>query len=559
IALAEKEGLVLTSAMKADLAALIEAAKNELENNPDAAEIKEYARVMTEEVKRIQGYEGDVKVIIETIDFLKKENNGFGGYADKALANAVNYDTCHTAAQLNDVFRKELRIARKRNAAERRTEQYTGMALSELQEGMDFYLYNVGCHQFMKGTGSWGAHQGVGYASNAFTLEGPRPDPETGESTPFETPNTWRINTHRNNGGILEYMNWGGYCDTDTKDGWQLIPVEGKTNVFHIIQAGQTNGVTGGYNYLGLRDGDNNWAVDFNMFNIVDTDMRTPELETNQWMLISPDEMNSFIATATKDKPADITHLLINPCFDQRLSIDEWYREAEGGNVQSEGRGNDRVDLAFEAWNSQAYQLFQEIYDFDNLQPGWYSVYVQAYYRDGSYEEEAKNKVEGGPIYRDGYLFASWSDTDETATASTPLWSISDCANMSPGLGRLDASGTVRFPDACWSASEEYFHMGLYWNRLDFEVPAETACGYLKVGVMKQLNEAQEQYKERDWLVCDNFRIKYYGTEKPDPTAIDAVEGKGAQQPTSLNIYNLAGQRLSKMQKGVNIVGGKKY
>ncbi|MCF0195691.1 MAG: hypothetical protein HUK03_00320, partial [Bacteroidaceae bacterium] len=333
IALAEKEGLVLTSAMKAELAALAAAAKEELANNPDAAEIKEYARVLTENVKRIQGYEGDVKVIIETIEFLKKENNGFGGYADKALANAVNYDTCTTAAQLNDIFRPELRVARKRNAAERRTEKYTGLALSELEEGLDFYLYNVGCHQFLKGTESWGCHQGVGYASNAFTLEGPR-WPEEGEPTPYETENTYRINTHRNNGGNLEYMNWGGYVDTDTNDGWQFIPVEGKTNVFHIVQAGRTNGVTGGYNYLGLRDGDNQNYVGFNNFNVVDTDMRTPELETNQWMVISPEEMNSFVAGATKENPADLTHLLVNPCFDQRLSIDEWQRYSEGGACQ---------------------------------------------------------------------------------------------------------------------------------------------------------------------------------------------------------------------------------
>ncbi len=554
IALAEKD-TILTSAMKADLAKLADEGRYELETNLDAAEIKEYARVMTENVNKIRNYSGDVQVVLNTIPFVKAEDNGFMGYAKAAVADAeANADTCHTADQIN-VFRKNLRVARKRNAAERRTEKYVGLSLDELELYQDVYLYNVGWRQFLKGTESWGAHAGLGYASNAFTLD------EDKEGEGYETPNTFRIDTHRSNGGDNHYLNWGGYTDTDTNDGWQFVPVEGKTNVFNIIRAGKIQDATGKPFYLGLRDGDNQNSVgSHNQFNVVDTDMRTAELETNQWMLITPEEMNSFAAAATKESPADLTHIIVNPCFDQRLPIDYWMHDAERGNVQSEGRGNDRVDLAFEGFNTGSYyELYQDIYDDEMIQPGWYSLYVQAIYRDGGYPTEAENKVKGGDIYRCGYVFASWNeDMPEENEALQQIWNISDMANQSPGLGRLDDTKTVRFADACYQLSEEYFQMGMYWNRLDFEIPADATPGYLRIGVKKILAEGQEEFKDFDWLVCDNFRLKYYGSNQPDPDGIESIEEQ-LNKTNDMKVYNLAGQRIARAQKGVNIINGKKF
>ena len=43
--------------------------------------------------------------------------------------------------------------------------------------------------------------------------------------------------------------------------------------------------------------------------------------------------------------------------------------------------------------------------------------------------------------------------------------------------------------------------------------------------------------------------------DSDDPTAIEMVNG---QSSIVNEIYNLAGQRISKMQKGINIVNGKK-
>ena len=60
------------------------------------------------------------------------------------------------------------------------------------------------------------------------------------------------------------------------------------------------------------------------------------------------------------------------------------------------------------------------------------------------------------------------------------------------------------------------------------------------------------------WIVADNFKLKYIGTQAPVgikdiQTAETTVDLKNAK-----NIYSITGQRLNSVQKGINIVDGKK-
>ena len=57
---------------------------------------------------------------------------------------------------------------------------------------------------------------------------------------------------------------------------------------------------------------------------------------------------------------------------------------------------------------------------------------------------------------------------------------------------------------------------------------------------------------DRDWTCFDNARL-YFRPE--DATSIVSPIGETEEGAT---IYNLAGQRLSKKQKGINIVNRKK-
>ena len=78
--------------------------------------------------------------------------------------------------------------------------------------------------------------------------------------------------------------------------------------------------------------------------------------------------------------------------------------------------------------------------------------------------------------------------------------------------------------------------------------------------ILSQVNEKVGFYKAtgtiaagKGYLVIDNAVKAFYGFEGDIETAIKSVNA-----PADAVIYNLAGQRLSKTQKGVNIVNGKK-
>ena len=58
------------------------------------------------------------------------------------------------------------------------------------------------------------------------------------------------------------------------------------------------------------------------------------------------------------------------------------------------------------------------------------------------------------------------------------------------------------------------------------------------------------------YLVISAGVKSFYGFEEDEATAIEMVEGQSSMVNGS--IFNLAGQRVSKAQKGINIINGKK-
>ena len=541
--------VTITKAMRANLDSLVAAGKKELENNKDAAEVKEYAKNLTNSIKTILGYAGDVNILQQTIAICDKTEDK--GYLKETLdAVKTGIDTCKTNGETNNLL-SSLRLARKRNALERHTEKFVGSQPEAYDvETADpdypvgaYYIYNVGERLFLTGAENWGTHLGLAYASNAFHLIATDRD-----NNPLEK--GFRIETMRPNGtmGVNDFMNYGGYVDCDTNDAWEFVPVEGKTNVFNIVRAG--GNAEDGYVMLGYRDGkDNAYALSYN---VVDTDMKNAQSEANQWMLISKKELDEMMATATEENPVAATHLIKNPGFDQRLEVNVNYNMGKGTNdngdesagLQIWDRGGNHPDFVLEAWNCTTGDVTMDIWD-PGVIPGWYTLSAQIYYRDGRFEDHAAKYLAGETLNHNASLIAGFDDN--IVKGDIPF--ITDCANQAPGLGRLDETGTLRYPDACWSAAEEYFQNGLYWSKpILFEI---TVDGMMTIGFEKS------DFTKYDWVVADNFRLTYYGKNKP--TAIEGVEENVAPwQKYGDAIYNLQGQRLNRTQKGVNIINGKK-
>jgi hypothetical protein len=140
-----------------------------------------------------------------------------------------------------------------------------------------------------------------------------------------------------------------------------------------------------------------------------------------------------------------------------------------------------------------------------------------------------------------------------------PLALVTKEANQVPGIGWTSNPGNLRMPGqggGCYDAGRYYFPSGLYKNDLVFTIN-EGEEGHLAIGIYKAYDENNPG---NDWVVMDNWRLTYYGNGEIDPDGIRGVESDEIKKvsPASKGIYNMLGQRMSKVQKGLNIVDGKK-
>ena len=65
--------------------------------------------------------------------------------------------------------------------------------------------------------------------------------------------------------------------------------------------------------------------------------------------------------------------------------------------------------------------------------------------------------------------------------------------------------------------------------------------------------------KANDWVVLDNFRLTYFGTEKPSEEVLGVENVTATPQSVTGKIYNLQGQEMKTVTKGIYIYNGKKY
>jgi hypothetical protein len=582
-----KTDTLLTNRMKADVQAVIdEAMQFYRENSNDPVELRNYVKEFKSAVNNIFRHSSEVKILKDTYDICRKMEDK--GYWRTTLDDvAIALDTCSAPSQWSGAL-ANLRNARKATAMERHTEKFVGcvpesVTIDNVGDWDNvcpkYYLYNVGAKNFLGGGEAFGAHLALEYVSTPVMLinavrdiydeDGWIIDEEEIEGGYF-------IETFRPNGdrGVMDFMGRNGFIDVPMETVWELVPVEGKENVYNIARYGETfptdttyteGGemvVTGGGKVLlGLRNGDN--ALGYS-YNVIDTDNKTPELETNQWMFVTREEMLALIPSASEDNPVDISFLINNPAFDSRLS----YNDEENDWVWTSGGP---LNYVMEAYNTSDFNLSQRIQPKEGLEAlpdGTYMLTVQGYYRDGVEKAHLEKVLNNQPVNQPAVIFAG--ATDQSSDGETmPLMPIHIDANKVPGIGYeyrgMRVPGTQNGQSAATlQANDDYFPCGLYMNQVVFTVD-DTFYGLDTYGDLKRqlyigIDKFGDNISSQDWVVVDNWRLKYYGNGDIDPDAIRGIESDEISKytPASKGIYNMLGQRLNRVQKGVNIIGGKK-
>lgn len=307
------------------------------------------------------------------------------------------------------------------------------------------------------------------------------------------------------------------------------------------------------------------------------------------------------IDKASVDSPVDITALLVNPDF------------SDGKNGWTDAENNLVVDKSLqnaERWNAN-FDYSQTVVA---LPEGCYKVTVQAFYRDGN-----TGNVNEGAYYN--WWYASACDMELWETKNVELYANTNGAervsyitsiaselftqpSFTKTVGSIvdgdilvDENGDIVYDedgneivekDTIWQyyndtvytetgeiesvkahgypfdaevdeAGEIYYYPNSmtgayycfennpasYYNEVAIMVKEDMD---LKLGIRKATTISN------DWCIFDNFKLYYLGKEAPD--AIQEVDEETAGNGA---IYNVAGQKLSAPQKGINIINGKKY
>lgn len=249
-------------------------------------------------------------------------------------------------------------------------------------------------------------------------------------------------------------------------------------------------------------------------------------------------------SVATEENPVNVSAVITNATFDTVGDFTGW-----SGSSFSAG-GTTAPCAERYATDFDTYQ------DLGGLPAGYYILKADAFYRRGGATNDYAIELANPDSARFVQLYA----TSSVATVSTLVASVSNASALltadqvteigtttsrCSNVGATDA--TLYVPDNMASANA-WFEAGYYNNSTAAVQVGED--GVLRIGAK---TEGRTGFTN-DWAIFDNFELYYLGTSTP--TAIEDINE--AEEVAVKGIYNLAGQKLSAPQKGINIINGKK-
>ncbi|MBO4801460.1 MAG: hypothetical protein J5545_06280 [Bacteroidaceae bacterium] len=399
----------------------------------------------------------DVSILKATMVLAESEGVDVTAVSD-VIANATNSGEVSSALDA-------LRIARKINALGGAPDIYTGSVPTADKE---YYFFNLGTGMWLSAGSDWNTHAAVDQAGWLFKLN------ESGEGFTITS--------------SMGSFNNTPYVDTGANTVYTFQAVEGKEGVYNILEGEDLLG----YNPDGKTDGKKYWSSVSNVAGADATDANY------QWKLVTKEERDALLSTGAVDNPVDATYFINNPSLLRKPGYNMWEKVVNGGNggarVSSQTDGNDdrAADYGYEYWNCDNFKFSQSLTD---LKRGLYVVSVQGFWREGDGSNQANIVNNGGELKQKAYVFANGEQA--------PLPNIASYLDFVPGVGTA-VTDNGNFPN--WPREAfEYFETGAFTASVQVVVGSDHKLT-LGVGV-------DEKVAYGDWVVFDNFRLAYLGSD----------------------------------------------
>ncbi|MBQ9665878.1 MAG: hypothetical protein IJV33_05360 [Bacteroidaceae bacterium] len=215
--------------------------------------------------------------------------------------------------------------------------------------------------------------------------------------------------------------------------------------------------------------------------------------------------------TATEENPEDYTSVIVNNDFDpargdkNTSTIEGWTTTTLNGYKEHTA-----------SYNKNTFALSQAL---SGLPKGKYKVTVHAFYRAGSYDEEAANINNGVDTHLAKFYAKTSVDTFEKAVMNLSEGGLKGGETVPDGAKTTTINGIV-VPDGT-SASVAFYNAGYYLNELDFTVGEDGAA---TIGM-----HLDQTIGSNDYVVIGEWKLWYMG----DPDA-----GATEEDVTSLIVNN---------------------
>ena len=216
----------------------------------------------------------------------------------------------------------------------------------------------------------------------------------------------------------------------------------------------------------------------------------------------------------------------------------DWWTTANG---DIESWANKNVELYARTGAAERTTYVTAITSVQYTEPGTDKIFNKT---DDSNVEQATD--EDGNLLYDENGNEIWTDPDT-------LWYTYDDAEISWTLDQRvyitdengDTIATYYYPNSMEGANARFNKTpDAYQNEVAIMIEEG---GNLTFGLRKSVESSN------DWCMFDNWKLYYLGKNAPE-----GIETIAADNTVAKGIFNIAGQKLNKLQRGLNIVDGKK-
>jgi len=243
--------------------------------------------------------------------------------------------------------------------------------------------------------------------------------------------------------------------------------------------------------------------------------------------------------------------LFPNAGFDVSNNADGWTVTMNGGNNPSFKVVNGNCGMTKYQGTIKLEKTIR------GLTSGWYTLKAQAFGRKGTHATNRSIVEAGEEPETPGVIFANEEtqqvpsvydglidESDENVFVETSTEGQFDLQNPSVHyFGQVTIEGVNKYVLDNSNSGTYAFSIGKYETELNVFVDED---GVLTFGFDKNTADSG------DYCGCDNFRLIYVGD---DPTT--GISSVAKKAPVKA-IFNIAGQQIKSLQKGLNIVDGKK-